>query len=148
MSFIQWTDEMSVSSSDLDGHHRMIIDCLNRLHPLLETGASDGEVAEVMASLEDFVLVHFAEEERVMKQAGYPDWRAHKDLHDKMYDVVFELKSGIQRGKSLNARQLFELLNDWLITHILGEDRKYVPYLMREDVSPVAQWRRSNGKEY
>jgi hemerythrin len=147
MSFIQWTEDMSVKSAVLDGHHQMIIDCLNQLHPLLESGGSSPEVMAVMAKLEDFVLVHFSEEEQQMKLAGYPDWRAHKDLHDRMYDVVFSLKSDIERGKALDARQLFDLLNNWLVEHILGEDRKYVPFLDHPENAPVAQWRRSNGRE-
>lgn len=147
MSFIEWTEAMSVKAPVLDGHHRMIIDCLNQLHPLLETTGAGADIQAVMAKLEDFVLVHFAEEEREMKQAGYPDWRAHKDLHDRMYDVVFSLKSDIERGKVLDARHLFDLLHDWLVTHILGEDQKYVPFVAGHDHQPVAQWRRSNGKD-
>jgi hemerythrin len=42
---------------------------------------------------------------------------------------------------------LFNMINDWLVTHILGEDRKYVPYLGHPERPPVAQWRRSNGRE-
>jgi hemerythrin len=147
MDFIEWTAEMSVGKDSLDGHHKMIIDCLNALHPLLESDASEDKILAVMAKLEDFVLVHFSEEEQDMKRAGYPDWRAHKELHDRMYDVVFSLKSDIERGEKLDARRLFELIQDWLVTHILGEDRKYVPFLADATARPVGQWKRSNGRD-
>ncbi|OAN45619.1 hypothetical protein A6A04_06905 [Paramagnetospirillum marisnigri] len=147
MNFIEWTAEMSVGSGVLDGHHQMIIDCLNGLHPLLETDAPEDKVLAVMSKLEDFVLVHFSEEEQEMKRAGYPDWRAHKELHDRMYDVVFSLKSDIEKGEKVDARRLFELIQDWLVTHILGEDRKYVPYLTDPAAKPVGQWKRSNGRD-
>ncbi|MBF0306296.1 MAG: hemerythrin family protein [Alphaproteobacteria bacterium] len=147
MRFIEWTADMSVGSDALDGHHRMIIDCLNALHPLLDAEGRDPRILPVMNTLEDFVLVHFSEEEQEMKRAGYPDWRAHKELHDRMYDVVFSLKSDIERGESVDARRLFELLQNWLITHILGEDRKYVPYTATHATAPVAQWTRSSGRD-
>lgn len=147
MNFVEWTAEMSVGKDTLDGHHKMIIDCLNALHPLLESDAPEADILAVMAKLEDFVLVHFSEEEQEMKRAGFPEWREHKDLHDRMYDVVFSLKSDIERGEQLDARRLFELIQDWLVTHILGEDRKYVPFLADATAHPVGQWKRSNGRE-
>ncbi|CAA7618874.1 bacteriohemerythrin [Magnetospirillum sp. UT-4] len=147
MQFIEWTTEMSVGAETLDGHHRMIIDCLNRLHPLLDAEGNDAEVKAVVATLEDFVLVHFSEEEQEMKRAGYPDWRAHKELHDRMYDVVFALKSDVERGDTVDGRRLFELIENWLVTHILGEDRKYVPFVATHAAAPLAQWKRSNGRE-
>ena len=77
----------------------------------------------------------------------YPDWRAHKQLHDQMYEVVFSLKSDLERGEKLDARRLFELIQDWLVTHILGEDRKYVPFTSSVNAKPVGQWKRSNGRD-
>ena len=147
MNFVEWTADMSVGSNALDDHHKMIIDCLNALHPMLESDAPEAKVLAVMAKLEDFVLVHFSEEERDMKQAGYPDWREHKKLHDEMYDVVFSLKSDIERGEKVDAQRLFQLIQNWLVTHILGEDRKYVPFLTSDTAKPVGQWKRSNGRD-
>jgi len=148
MNFIEWTGDMSVGSDALDGHHRMIIDCLNRLHPLLGAGGRDAEVRAVLGTLEDFVLVHFSEEEQCMKKAGYPDWRAHKEQHDRMYDVVFKLKADVEHGRVPDAERLFELIYNWLFTHILGEDRKYIPYLNNPDPTPVGVWTRASGKPY
>lgn len=147
MKFIEWTDDMSVGAETLDNHHQMIIECLNALHPLLDAEGKNAEILAVMAKLEDFVLVHFSEEEQEMKRAGYPDWRAHKELHDRMYDVVFALKSDVTQGEKMDAHRLFSLIQDWLVTHILGEDRKYVPYVATHAAKPVAQWKRSNGRD-
>jgi hemerythrin-like metal-binding protein len=140
---------MSVGSETLDGHHRIIVDCLNLLHPLLDAEAGgEAELQKVLSKLEEFILIHFSEEEQAMKKAGYPDWRAHKALHDKMYDVVYSLKSDIEHGKRLEATHLFDLINGWLVNHILGEDKKYVPYLTDPSPHPTATWTRSNGRQY
>jgi hemerythrin-like metal-binding protein len=147
MNFVEWTAAMSVGSDALDGHHQMIIDCLNALHPLLETQGEQEKIVAVMSKLEEFVLVHFSAEEQDMKRAGYPDWRVHKDMHDQMYDIVFAMKSDIERGEKMDARRLFELLQNWLVTHILGEDMKYVPFMTDPAAKPVGQWKRSNGRE-
>jgi hemerythrin-like metal-binding protein len=139
---------MSVGSDVLDGHHKMIIDCLNRLHPLIDATDRDEEVHAVLARLEDFVLVHFSEEEQCMKKAGYPDWRTHKMQHDKMYEIVFGMKSDVERGRALNAKYLFNIIYSWLLDHIMGEDKKYVKYLENPVANPDGVWTRSNGRPY
>jgi hemerythrin-like metal-binding protein len=148
MNFIEWTNDISVGQANLDEHHRMIIDCLNRLHPLLNASGKEEEIREVLDALEDFVLVHFSEEERVMKAAGYPDWAAHKLLHDGMYDLVFRLKADLSRGRVPEAGAIFELLYNWLVKHIMGEDRKYIPYLDNPQPEAKALWHRASGRPY
>ena len=129
MDLIQWDSTMSVGSEVFDGHHKIIIDCLNSLPPLIGKDDCAEELLEVLSKLEQFVLVHFGEEERAMRQGQYPDWQAHKEMHNQMYDLVFKLKSDIEKGRSLEAAYLHEILYSWLVKHILGEDKKYGPYL-------------------
>lgn len=138
--YITWTPAMSVESTVLDDHHRIIVDCLNTLHPMIGQPDRATDLPAVVDRLEHFVLVHFSEEESLMIKAGYPDWRAHKELHDRMYEVVYSLKSDIQRGKMVDAAQLFDLVNGWLVQHILGEDRKYVPYLKDPHEPKSHEW--------
>lgn len=147
MKFVEWTPAMSVNSDSLDGHHQMIIDCLNQLHPLLETTGRQTEIKTVIEQLEDFVLIHFSEEEQAIRRAGFPDWKAHKALHDQMYDVVYSLKSDIEHDRAVDAKRLFDMLYEWLMKHILGEDKKYVPFLANPTPEAGAVWHRSNGRD-
>lgn len=129
MKLTAWTREMSLGRADLDGHHRMIIDCLNRLCPLIEATGQEQEILGVIDTLEEFVLVHFGEEERIMKAAGYPGWASHKTQHDRMYELVFKMQANVVHGHLPDARKLYETLYEWLTQHIMGEDRKFKPYL-------------------
>jgi hemerythrin-like metal-binding protein len=138
--FITWTQDMSVGSDLLDDHHKIIVDCLNALQPVIGQSGHEAEVREVVDRLEHFVLVHFSEEERAMIEAGYPDWKGHKALHDRMYDVIFDIKADIGRGRLVDAAELFGMINDWLVQHILGEDRKYMPYLQNPQPHADSVW--------
>ena len=146
--FIAWSDAMSVGHAGIDERHRMIIDCLNRLHPLLGLPGRDAEVHGVIETLEDFVLVHFSEEEHVLRVIGYPDWRRHKEMHDAMYELVFKMKADVEHERTPDAQLVFAILNDWLVGHILGEDRKYIPYLQNPSPSTAPMWHRSNGRPF
>jgi hemerythrin-like metal-binding protein len=148
MKFIEWSSDISVGSERLDEHHKIIIDCLNQLHPLIGAAGRDDEVRAVLDKLEDFVLIHFSEEEQCMKKAGYPDWVAHKEQHDKMYDIVFNMKSDVEHGRALNGQHLFETIYKWLLEHIMGEDRKYMSYLANPQEESKSVWHRANGKPY
>ena len=132
MDLVQWNSGMSVGSDVFDGHHKIIIDCLNSLIPLLGRTDCTPEITEVLARLEEFILLHFSEEERAFRQGGYPDWRVHKEQHDQMYDLVYKLKADVENGRSLEAAYLHEILYSWLIKHILGDDKKYEPYLPKQ----------------
>jgi len=140
MKFIEWNPSMSVGSGVLDGHHQMLLECLNRLHPLIGADGKDTEIHQVIDTLEDFILVHFSEEEQTMIRVGYPDWKAHKVLHDKLYDAVFDLKSDVDHARPIDAGRLFEFIYDWLIKHILGDDAKYAPYLTGHHEAAAAVW--------
>jgi len=146
MQFIEWKPEMSVCSDILDGHHKMIIDCLNQLHPLLEAEGNDDEIHAVVEKLENFILVHFSEEEQTMKHVGYPGWKEHRELHDQMYDVVFNLKADVEHGRSVDAKALFELVYNWLLQHIMGADKKYSDYILHPR-KEQGVWHRANGRD-
>ncbi len=148
MQAVEWTSQMSVGSDVLDGHHKIIVDCLNRLGPLLGSHGHGDEIKAVVTMLEEFVLLHFSEEEQQIRAAGYPDWRRHKELHDQMYDIVFNLKSDIEHDRAPEAEKLHELIYNWLVAHILGEDRNYVPYLQNPDAAAGKMWARGNGRRY
>jgi hemerythrin-like metal-binding protein len=147
MQLVEWSPAMSVGSDILDGHHKMIIDCLNRLGPLIGTQGQDDQIASVLSTLEEFVLLHFSEEEQQMRAAGFPGWRAHKEQHDGMYDLVFSLKSDMLHGRTVDATRLHGLIYNWLVNHILGEDRKYMPFLLHPDPGARFVWTRASDRQ-
>ncbi len=146
--FIAWTDAMSVGNLRLDDQHKIIIECLNRLHPLLDLPNQQAEINTTIEKLEDFVLIHFSEEEQAMRLANFPNIREHQSQHDAMFELVFKMKTDIEHGRTVDARTLFGILNEWLVGHILSSDRDYIPYLGRPDGAPARVWRRSNGRPF
>ena len=53
-----------------------------------------------------------------------------RELHTALRSaMVFNMKADVENGRSLEAAYLLEILYSWLVKHILGEDKKYEPYL-------------------
>lgn len=48
----------------------------------------------------------------------------HKDIHDRLIEDFFRLNEGIASGKIMPMCDLEKFLTEWLVLHILIEDKK------------------------
>jgi hemerythrin-like metal-binding protein len=76
-----------------------------------------------------YTATHFSAEENLMQSYAYPDYAKHKFIHDSLVKEVIELQASYKAGKSLMSLKVMKFLNNWLVNHIQGEDKKYGPFL-------------------
>jgi hemerythrin-like metal-binding protein len=82
--YITWKPFYTVNDPALDAQHRQIIEILNTLYLALNAADTVAVTRRAMDQLVRYTHTHFADEERVMKEIGFPDLTAHKALHDQM----------------------------------------------------------------
>ncbi len=123
MQHISWTPELSTGISVIDKQHQRIIDYINQL---VDAQAHDSreEVAEVLSQTIDYTLSHFAFEESLMEEAGYPFLNAHKKVHQLFTKRVADYQQRFLVGEDI-ADELLTTLRAWLINHIKNDDRDY-----------------------
>jgi hemerythrin len=84
----------------------------------------------VLNDLLSYTRYHFAEEEKVMKAAGFPDLEEHCRVHGEMARQVVDMQ---QRHKAdpaaVPAGETFDFLSQWLVRHILANDLRFRPYV-------------------
>lgn len=134
MPYISWKDSMLVGVPLIDEQHRNLVELANTLHQYLLDGRGNSALKPVLASLVEYIILHFSEEERLMKQYDYPTFLAHKSEHDR---YVQKIKEFIRKNKSdtpLLAREMLLFLGDWVRNHISREDQAYSPFL-REHIN-------------
>jgi hemerythrin len=130
MDLITWTEEMSVGVKALDDDHKMLIEMLNKLNDGILAGKSSLALEDVVDGLVRYTKLHFAREERLLAQAGYPGSAAHKAEHDLMTRRVMNLQMRFENGQSLElSMEAMAFLKNWLTHHILGSDMQYGPHL-------------------
>ncbi len=120
---------MLVGVPVIDEQHRNLVEIVNTLHQHMLDGQGSKVLKPVLASLIEYILLHFSEEERLMKQYDYPTFLAHKNEHD-IY--VQRIKEFIRRNKSdtpLLAREMLLFLGEWVRNHISRSDQAYSPFL-------------------
>lgn len=89
------------------------------------------QVKETMAFMQEYVVVHFNEEEIYQEQINYPDIEIHKEAHAKFKEGVNDyVKIFEEEGFSKEKIQEFGgKLMTWLIMHVGKMDQKIGEYV-------------------
>jgi hemerythrin len=125
-TYIAWKDNYSVNDPSLDAEHKQIIECINELYAAMQ-GATDGPTTKrVLDRLVQYTRSHFEHEEKILGEVDFPDFEAHKVLHDNMRQRTLGLRTHLTL---VTARDVLVFLKDWWLEHIEGEDKNYATYM-------------------
>jgi hemerythrin len=131
---VEWTDELSVGVQEIDEQHKILVDLLNRFHEAVVTGTDGENIKNVLKNLADYTIIHFSVEESLMRIFNYPDYDNHKKHHEELTAQVRELQNKVAQGEHQVSMEVLNFLRHWLTHHILGDDKKYGPYLVARGV--------------
>lgn len=133
MADIAWDERYSVGHPTIDLQHRALLELVSLIRKAFsETDPlKEYQVAcEALKGMSDYADVHFAEEERLMREAGYPDFDAHVAMHRAFIQRVNEIENILVSGEGMATLDDFcDLLENWWIDHIVKVDRHYAPYV-------------------
>lgn len=125
MALLVWQDDLNIGIDVIDHQHMRIVEMLNHLH-VAQKSLERLAVAEVIDELVDYTMSHFAFEEELMEEAGYPFCSAHKRVHEIFGKRVGEYRLRFQAGEDI-TEELRTMLSRWLFNHIRGDDKAYAP---------------------
>lgn len=130
MPLMMWTPEMSVSVKVLDEDHKKLIDMINTLHEGIASGEPQAALEAVLEGLLRYTKFHFAREEKILAQAGFPQSAAHTSEHNLLSRRVMNLQSRFECGQSAEmSLEAMRFVKNWLTDHILGSDMTYGAFL-------------------
>jgi hemerythrin-like metal-binding protein len=121
-------EDDAVGIARIDGQHRLLIGLFNNM-----LGNIGGEVDEnrrfhVFTELFSYANYHFSSEEQLMRQALYPEYRAHLFEHRNLIST-FELLGRRVRQRDDGAMMLAKVIGQWLLCHIRIADKDLGWYL-------------------
>ena len=125
----QWRAEYNTHIKEMDAHHRELFQTANRLYEEIHSGRKKSVLAETLDFLIRYTRDHFSKEEKLMEDYDFAEYEAHTKHHERLIFEVQELKSKYDAGEIQMDMSVVNFLKDWIINHILTEDRKYGPYL-------------------
>lgn len=128
VGLIDWSTAYSVKVETIDQQHKKLFSMVNELHEAARTGKGAQVVPRLLKDLLQYTRQHFAFEEAMMVRGGYPQVEAHKAEHEELTLRVVQMAREVE-GRGLPAGRLLFFLCDWLTQHILGHDKKNMPYV-------------------
>ena len=134
MSLLTWDEKYSVEIAEIDRQHQKLFGLLDELYEAMQDGQAAEVVGKVLDRVIDYTVYHFAYEEKLMRDAGYPDDAAHRAEHVELADQAKELARRLQARQGDVPVATLKFLCDWLGRHILGTDKKYAPFLAAKGV--------------
>jgi methyl-accepting chemotaxis protein/hemerythrin len=126
---LEWDSSFATNISQFDQQHRKLFDMVNELHDAMQQKRSKEAIGSILGRLIEYTASHFGAEEEAFRKSGYPEEARHKQQHAELVGQVLELQRKFNAGETLLTQSVIEFLQDWLINHIKGVDKKYGPHL-------------------
>jgi hemerythrin len=127
----KWDSKYETGIPAVDDQHKELFTLVGELSKAIENDL-ELDCAYLMARLEVYSLYHFTSEEHLMQKYDYPDIDEHIREHKRFRKKILSLKNNCMESKDVeDEKKLFQFLEDWITTHTIDMDQKYVPYLKR-----------------
>ena len=127
---------MAIGVPELDADHKRLVSLVNACEKAVgETNPAVGQ--RIFELVVDYAQTHFKREEVFHLSSGAPDYERHKRLHLAMTAEARDLWREFlaepdPKRKAACVGRLNEMLNRWMIDHILKEDMKLKGYASRK----------------
>jgi hemerythrin-like metal-binding protein len=125
LPLLSWKPEYSVNKAELDSHHQKMFDILNTAYEHVMNTLEVACVLPVIDELSTVTNCHIAAEEQQMREIGFQGIDAHIAEHREFTQKIEALKTNYQGNNLEDTKELIILLGEWLLHHVLKEDKKY-----------------------
>ncbi len=125
----QFESRFLVGNAQIDQEHERLFEIASRVYDSLAVRNEAGAVNTAIAELLDYTETHFASEEGLMVAAGYPHLEAHRALHRHLLAQVRDMEMRAEFGEQYVPAELNHLITNWLVDHILTNDKKIGEFL-------------------
>jgi hemerythrin len=131
---LYWRQEYSVHIHAMDKHHQTLFERANDFYMALDAQKDKSILESTLCFLLEYTTYHFTEEEMLMKNHGFPGYENHSKKHAAFKKDIDALCAKFQENDPETGLALLQLLKNWILDHILTEDRKYGEFLNKKGV--------------
>ncbi|WP_454018972.1 bacteriohemerythrin [Azospirillum sp. Marseille-Q6669] len=131
-----WSDDLALGVEHIDEQHKHWIELVQAFHVAVAEGRSREEVYRTLADAVVYTEIHFASEQKVMEEAGYPFLADHLVQHSLAWEQLHAFTTGNVPEENI-AEYLATFLPQWLMLHINSADRQFARWLKERDAVPV-----------
>lgn len=134
-TIFRWREEYRINIKEMDTHHERLFRAAKTLDQAMAIGEEGVTLEDIWQFLLDHAATHCAAEEELLRTHGYPELEHHRRQHQKFLEDVLAMKQRADAGVMPASTDVMSFFKDWIINHILTEDRKYGPFLNERGVN-------------
>lgn len=116
---------MRVGIAEIDGQHRRLLELGKELAEAKAAGKSPDELNRLRGGLVDQTLLHFATEEKLFAEYGYPEAAAHAAEHKRIALQLRQIHARMVGGADVPDEEVMKFQQEWVRDHIQGFDKKF-----------------------
>ncbi len=133
MEHFKWKNSFNLGVEQIDRQHQIFVAYLNQLHQMVigNTPVEQNQqvITKVIDRLKAYANFHFQTEEKQIQEAGLRDLLpAQVKQHQYFRDQLASLEKVCRNNNIRDIRRLVEFMQEWFVTHILAEDKKYAKH--------------------
>ena len=129
---IVFDKDLETGNELIDSQHKELIDRVNRLVESCTSGKEKNVAVQTLDFLMDYTELHFAAEEKLQEEAGYPELEGHKAQHAQFKKAVDELREMLEEEEGPTdafVAAVNKNISDWLVNHIKQSDKKVAAFV-------------------
>ena len=143
-SLVQWRDDFLIGIAELDDEHKDLVKSFNAYASALNEEKDVQEVRKILGSLYGRLEMHFALEERVMREFDYNEFDTHKAKHNALLNDFSEFIDNFRANPGLEYEEMVGTrIGDWIVSHILKDDKKMasmIDYMTTEEREKIGNF--------
>jgi Amt family ammonium transporter len=124
-----WREEFNLHIPSMDEEHRKLVAVAQEIIEAMRSGLGRGAVEQAFQGLLDYTTNHFMDEELFMAEHEFPGTDEHKAIHNRLTQEVLAFRTELLSKENFDAAEFQRFLTDWLVKHILEEDREYAEFV-------------------
>ncbi len=131
---MEWTDKLATGIKTIDSQHQELFKRINNLVLAIREHRCQAEIDATIKFLDDYARVHFAEEEKYMRETNYAGLTEQREHHKRYLAALAELKEQASQPRfqgstyDLSATTN-QVVVDWIVDHIMKLDMKFGEFL-------------------
>lgn len=125
MPLFKWKAEYSVHQESLDRHHQHLFSVLNTVYENVMSSQDLECVLPKIDQLSACTKAHFTSEEKYLLESGFSGLHEHIEKHREFSNNLEALRARYNKNDLEVAKDLMVVLGEWLLKHVIKEDRKY-----------------------
>lgn len=135
-NFIIWQKEWATGIKKIDDQHKHFVGILNKTYSLNQGNRKKERLIEIIAELVEYARIHFSTEEQYFEDTEYPEKIDHEEKHADLLQKALKFNSKLLDNdydpKLVSEFLIF--LKEWLDTHLIEVDHRYVKWLTEHGI--------------